>query len=111
MYPLVIIVLLNFILSCMAHANDDLNSGPGLFSGASGEFSLIELVATEKDKNNESKKTDNLNKGRTDIIEANNRTVHEFDMFKEWKESKKNNTESYQEFILWLEYKKFISND
>lgn len=110
MYPLVIIALLNFIVSCMAHANDDLNSGPGVFSGASGEFSLIELGTTKKDKNNEST-IDNLNKGRTEITQSNDRTVHEFDMFKEWKELKKNNTESYQEFILWLEYKKFISND
>lgn len=84
-----------FAFSFSALADNELDDGPGIFSGEKGVFTLIK---TDKNPSNKNKMT-SKKLSQTD----------EFELFKTWKEQKDKNSESYQEFLLWVEYKKVIN--
>jgi len=81
-------------------ADNELDEGPGLFSGKKGEFTIL--------KTENYKKSDKV-KEVTEKAKSNNSDMSqkdEFQLYKKWIADKNKNTEAYQEFLLWLEFKK-----
>lgn len=91
-------------LSFSVFADNELDDGPGLFSGKKGEFTLLK-TENYKDKEETNKKA---NKETQDVklTKHDMSQKKEFMLFKNWKQHKEHNTETYQEFLLWIEYKK-----
>lgn len=88
-----------------AIADDDLELGPGVFTGEKGSFTIF--------KTDKSAKTEKPTK--KEIIESltdskNLSQKEEFELFKIWKKLKDEKSESYQEFLLWVEYKKVVNH-
>lgn len=75
-------------------ASDELDTGPGIFSGKTGEFSLFK-----------SSTSDNIEVNST---QSNTANKDEFALFKVWKQERDKNTVEYQEFLLWVEYQKYL---
>jgi hypothetical protein len=89
-------------------ADNEMEKEPGLFSGKKGAFTLLK---TDNLKPEEQVKEQTQNQASTPQSNVKS-TAHElsqkedFTLFKNWKQHKDNNTAEYQEFLLWLEYKK-----
>ena len=84
------------LISFGTNAQDELNDGPGILSGEKGQFSLNQLFAN-KEKSKQ-------------IIPSSLVTTdaQEFDLFKQWTQSKSENDATYQEFRLWLKYQEYL---
>lgn len=78
--------LLVTTLAFASSANNELDQGPGLFSGQDGEF---KLVTTNK------KQSENL---------PEYTQKQEFELYKQWLMDKQKGTENYKEFKLWLAF-------
>ena len=85
------------LVSFGALAQDELNDGPGILSGEKGQFSLTDLF---KNKDKVDKK---IHSSLVTITDA-----QEFDLFKQWTQSKSENNATYQEFRLWLKYQEYL---
>lgn len=83
-------------------ADDDLDTGPGVFSGKKGSFTLFES------KNSTTTKEKSIVKTTIDSKDLSQK--EEFELFKAWKKLKSENSASYQEFLLWVEYKKVVNH-
>lgn len=91
-----LILALCFFTCAIISASDELDTGPGIFSGEKGEFVLF-------GKNNKKNKFEEI----TTAPEPTNHAQNEFELFKEWKQGRELQTDDYKEFLLWLEYKEF----
>lgn len=89
------VCLLGLLTASQTFAFDELSKGAGLFSGKSGEFSLVKY-AQDKSQKNQPLKLD---------------AKDEFQLFKQWKQAKNENSANYQEFMLWLEYRELTKTE
>ena len=99
-----IICVVITLLSFSVFADNELDDGPGLFSGKKGEYTLLKTGkygAEEENKQKAKEETKDTNLTKHDMSQKK-----EFMLFKNWKQHKEHNTETYQEFLLWIEYKK-----
>ncbi|MGH1439166.1 MAG: hypothetical protein ACRBBR_03550 [Cellvibrionaceae bacterium] len=83
--------------------NNELTSGPGLFSGEDGQFSLSGFLFGEDKKKSE--KPSNANEPRE---VKNLGQVGEFEMYKAWRKTKEGNSPDYQDFKYWMEYQEYL---
>jgi hypothetical protein len=85
------------LFSFGAYAQDELNDGPGILSGEKGQFSLSNLFE-KKDKVDE----------KTAYTLDTTSNAQEFNLYKQWTQSKSANDATYQEFKLWLQYQEYL---
>jgi len=85
-------------------ADDDLDFGPGVFTGKKGSFTICKTG-----KSTEAEEV--TKKDITETISDSKKLSQkeEFELFKVWKKLKGENSKSYQEFLLWVEYKKVVN--
>jgi len=86
-------------------ANDDLELGPGVFTGEKGSFTIFK---SDKSKDTEKSTKKEITESLTDGKNLSQK--EEFELFKMWKKLKDEKSESYQEFLLWIEYKKVVNH-
>jgi len=96
-------------------ADDELDTGPGVFSGKSGAFSLFKSSKATQD--NEQSGTENNTSRDEESRQSHEKSrditstkKDEFALFKQWKAEKKHHTIDYQEFLLWVEYQQYVKN-
>lgn len=85
----------------------DTPSGPGLFTGAKGEFVVnkVEEHIFAENKKREADKAEDLNSEEGDLnSEEDRKQFEEFQAFKKWKASQQDDPE-VQEFIEWMKWK------
>jgi DNA polymerase III delta subunit len=108
------ISLLTLSFVTASYAIDELTPGPGLFSGSDGKFLLLDTSGKKKKKEKEKAISEQAHQTCTPtntpkyVIAPQIDTLTEFDLFKEWRSFKKVNDEVYEEFIHWVEYRKYL---
>jgi len=122
--------LLMLLLCVHTHtlADDELDTGPGVFSGKSGAFSLFKSSkekqdnvqggvenSTPRDEQSTTQNTAQSTVKNTIQSHEQHRDItptkkDEFSLFKQWKAEKKHHTIDYQEFLLWVEYQQYVKN-
>ncbi|MCH2056289.1 MAG: hypothetical protein MK214_06665 [Thalassotalea sp.] len=74
------------LLSFNSPASNELEQGPGLFSGKDGEFKLLKFSSNKSQ--NERELSDKK----------------EFQLYLQWLKEKEQETQEYKEFRLWIKY-------
>ena len=106
-YTICIVITL-LTTSFGALADNEMEKEPGLFTGKKGVFTLLKtdnLKAEEEIKEKLQNQT-STSQNNVTPMEHQLSQKEDFTLFKNWKQHKDNNTAEYQEFLLWLEYKK-----
>ena len=93
-------------LSFNVFADNELDDGPGIFSGKKGAFTLLKTENIKTENAKAEAKTQEKAKDVQLTTTHDMSQKKEFMLFKDWKLHKEHNTETYQEFLLWIEYKK-----
>ena len=109
MYLFVISSIL--FISLPSNADDGLTPGPGIFSGESGEYSLLKLFPPNSNKDNIDKQLNEENLTEIQVSElqpvSNQADAIDFKTYQEWSRLRDADPELYNDFKLYLEYKKF----
>lgn len=90
-----------------SYAQDDLTPGPGLFSGDSGQILLFNTSGKNKKNSTTHSHTHHTSAEHPKNL-PHTSGLSEFELFKEWKSYQNTNSDSYQEFQQWIEYRQFL---
>ena len=97
-----------------SYADDGLSPGPGIFSGQSGEYSLLKLFPPNSNKDNIDLHQNEENLTEVQISEvlptSDQANAVDFKTYQEWSRLRDANPELYNDFKLYLEYKEFLKS-
>ncbi len=113
--PIALAASLSLLLGACAagpviESEDPLDApGPGLFSGPSGEFTLL---STQKKEPAEPRQAGDNSKhrpvvGGAEPPEATDENRQEFEDFKAWLRAREQNSQEYREFQIWRAYQRY----
>jgi hypothetical protein len=85
--------------------NLDEPQGPGLFSGAKGEFSLTDYFSDEKKAARQKQNSTDYN---VNIPAIDPQSFEDFESFKAWRRAQEPGSANYQEYQDWRAYQQYL---
>lgn len=79
-------------------------SGPGVFSGEKGEFSLTDFFSEEKKAERAKQQLSNNN---INVPAIDEQSFEDFENFKAWRRAQEPGSENYQEYQDWRAYQEY----